>query len=49
MQRVGHGLVRGEHELFDDLMAFGVLDDVRAGDSAMFIQIDLHFLHRQLE
>ena len=28
-QRVGDGFVGGEHELFDDLMAFGVFDDVR--------------------
>ena len=49
VQRVGHRFVGREHELFDDLMAFGVLDDVRPGDTAMLIQIDFHLLHRQFQ
>ena len=45
----GHRFVGGEHELFDDLMAFGVLCEVSAGDAAVGVEVDLHFGHRELE
>ena len=46
---LGHRLVGREHELFDDLMALGVLREVRAGDAAVLVEIDLHLRHRELE
>ena len=49
VQRVGHRFVGGQHELFDDLMAFGVLDDVCARHAAVLVEIDLHFRHRQFQ
>ncbi len=48
-QRVGDGFVGGQHELFDDLMAFGVFDHVSAGDAAVLVEIDFHFFHRQFQ
>ena len=48
-QLLGHRLVGGEHELFDDLMALGVLREVGAGDAAVGVEVDLHLGHRQLE
>ena len=48
-QLFGHRFVGGEHELFDDLVAFGVLCEVSAGDAAVGVEVDLHFRHRELE
>jgi hypothetical protein len=47
-QLFGHRFVGGEHELFDDLMALGVLARW-AGDAAVGVEVDLHFGHRELE
>ena len=46
---LGHRFVRREHELFDDLMALGVLGEVSAGDAAIGVEVDLHLGHRQFE
>ena len=47
--RLGHRLVGRQHELLDDLMAFGVLDDVGPGHAALLVEIDFHFGHGQFE
>ena len=48
-QLLGDRLVGGEHELFDDLVALGVLCEVGAGDAAIGVEVDLHLRHRELE
>src|SRR5262245_598606 len=45
----GHRLVRRQHELLDHLMAFGVLDQVRADDFAALVEVNLHFRKRQFD
>ena len=49
VQQLGHRFVGRQHELFDDLMALGVFDQVGAADLPIAIQIDLHLAHRQLQ
>lgn len=41
--------VRGEHELFDELMALVVLDFVSTDDSALFVEVEFHFRQVQIE
>ncbi len=48
-QLFGHRLVRREHELFDDLMALGVLGEVSTGDAAVGVEVDFHLRHGELE
>ena len=46
---LGDRFVGGQHELFDDLMALGVLGEMGAGDAAVGVEVDLHLRHRELE
>ena len=48
-QHPGHGLVGGEHELFDDLVALRVFHHMCAAHAAVAIEIDLHLGHREFE
>ena len=48
-ERFGHGFVGREHEFFDDLVALGILHDMRTRDAAIAIEIDLHFRHLQFQ
>ena len=44
---LGNRFVGRQHEFFDDLMAFGVLDRVGTADFAIVVQIDLDFRQHQ--
>ena len=48
-QHSGHGLVGGEHELLDDLVALRVFHHMRAAHAAVAIEIDLHLGHREFK
>ena len=48
-QHPGHGLVGGEHELFDDLVALRVFHHVRPAHPTIAVEIDLHLGHREFE
>ena len=38
-----------QHELFDHLMAFGVVDGMSTSDFAVFVQIDFDFWQNQVD
>ena len=44
-QRIGHGFVGRQHELFDDLVADRILHAMGADHASLLVEIDLHFLH----
>ena len=48
-QSFGDGFVGGQHEFFDDLMAFGVFGHVGAADAAFVVELDFHFGHDQFQ
>ncbi len=49
VQGFGDGDVRGKHELFDDLVTGVVGGDMRTGDAALFVEVDLHLGHVEFE
>ncbi len=46
---LGNGFVGGQHKLFDDLVALGVLDRMRATDFAVVVQVDFDFGQNQVD
>ena len=48
-ERFGHGLVGGQHELLDDLVALGVFDHVGPDHAALLVQFHLDLGHGQFE
>ena len=48
-ERLGHGLVGGQHELLDDLVALGVLDHVGPGHAALLVEFHLDLGHVQFQ
>ena len=48
-ERFGHGLVGGQHELLDDLVALGVFDHVGPRHAALLVQFHLDLGHGQFE